>query len=481
MTNLFRKINLKFYFLIAFATGIVSFLWLLLLPSDPKNAWMFGFSKSRIVMLGGIAIAVIPIVLLWVKMVLDERWNQKIIQRVDNMLRRDLIWVIVLTLSSIGFVLGVGILSIAFGVTDIFVQGLFVRLAPWAFWFTVICVLNFIYFWYRDFDRENISMFKLDIRMWVTRYDTTPRFLLFIFFFPTIYIALYFALWKSQADHSLALLFMGENNLIELVTFLALFFGGIQGLKLSWLARERGEDIWVWSFFAIFSLGIIFVSMEEIAWGQQIFGYKTPLGLKDINLQHEITLHNIKGIQGYLGGFVRLFGWAGLIGILLSYNRKFQIIGTPPVLILWFLMIIILIYLASLIRFIVPMGNDYVLVDVISETVEMFIGMVSYLYIWFQTRTLSYGRLRKASAQKVIITQDMLTLGLLDGRSISVPLEWIPDLLHASKDERQKWKLIDAGLVIHWPELDIKLRVEQLLSGAPSIENRPLLRKWSNR
>lgn len=478
MKTLFSEINLQKYFMIIFFVGSISFVWLLLLPSDPKFAWVFGFSKNRIVMLGGTGVAIILIGFLCLKMFFDQTWRQIFSQKIDKILNRELFWVIVLTLSSLGFVAGISILSMAFGLTDIYVQSLFLRLAPWAFLVTVTSGLNMLYFWHGDFDREKNSLFKLDIKMWEKRYQINQPVLLVIFFFPILYIVFYFALWRLQSDHSLALLFMGENHPIELATFLALFLGGIQGLKLSWLARGRGNAIWVWGFFAIFSLGIIFVAMEEIAWGQQFFDIKTPLGMKEINLQNEITFHNIDSVQNSLGSFIRLFGWGGFFGILLTYSKRFQIIGTPPILILWFLMILVLTYLSRFISSIVPMGNDYVIVDVLSETVEMFIGLASYLYFWLQTRLLSYGKLRKAFAQKVIITQEMLSLDLTDGRSLAAPLSWIPRLVSASEAERSMCILMDGGLTIHWPDLEIKIRVEQLLSGLPEIEDRFLLDHW---
>ena len=414
-------------------------------------------------------------------MLFDEAWLQKFSYRVGGVLRKNIFWMIVLILSSFGFVGGVCILIVSFGLTDIFLQNFFLRLAPLFLWITLISILNFVYFWYGDYEKASASSLKHDIKGWHDRYDISPRYLIILFFFPAIYLILYFALWKSQSDHSLALCFMGENNPIELITFLALLFGGIQAIKLSWLAQKRGEAVWVWAFFAFFAFGVILVALEEIAWGQQFFAIKTPPGLKEINLQNEITLHNIESVQSSLGSLVRLFGWFGLIGILLSFNRRFQIIGVSPVLILWFLMILVLSYLSRIINSILPADIEYVLLDVISETGEMFVGMVSYLYIWFQTRMLSYGQLRKAVAKNLTIAQELFILELMDGRTVSFPFDWIPRIHNAGEKELMKWELINSGLTIHWPDLDIKIRVEQLLSGAPSLEDRSLFDKWWTR
>lgn len=118
------------------------------------------------------------------------------------------------------------------------------------------------------------------------------------------------------------------------------------------------------------------------------------------------------------------------------------------------------------------------LLDVISETTEMFVGLASFLYVWFQTRMLSYGKLRKAFAKKVFLDHDHLTVMITDGRNLSVPLIWIPRLHKATEAERNNLRLLEGGVILHWPDLETKIRVEQLISGVVSIENRPLLNQW---
>jgi hypothetical protein len=45
----------------------------------------------------------------------------------------------------------------------------------------------------------------------------------------------------------------------------------------------------------------------------------------------------------------------------------------------------------------------------------------------------------------VQIDSDMLTVALMDGRSISVPLAWFPRLLDATPDQRARWEPAGAG------------------------------------
>jgi hypothetical protein len=83
-----------------------------------------------------------------------------------------------------------------------------------------------------------------------------------------------------------------------------------------------------------------------------------------------------------------------------------------------------------------------------------------------------------AKAQHVAVTEDSLTIDLVDGRTISVPIAWYPRLLHGTPKERDNWRLIGGGEGIHWPELDEDISVENLLSGKPSGESQRSFKRW---
>lgn len=68
----------------------------------------------------------------------------------------------------------------------------------------------------------------------------------------------------------------------------------------------------------------------------------------------------------------------------------------------------------------------------------------------------------------VEFSEEFLTVGLKDGRRISVPLEWYPRLAHASREQLQNWLLCAGGYGIHWPDLDEDLSTEGMLRGAPA-------------
>jgi len=68
----------------------------------------------------------------------------------------------------------------------------------------------------------------------------------------------------------------------------------------------------------------------------------------------------------------------------------------------------------------------------------------------------------------VFAGEDRLTVELMDGRAISVPLAWYPRLADATPQQLSHWEVAGGGYGIHWPEIDEDLSTEGLLRGAPA-------------
>lgn len=65
--------------------------------------------------------------------------------------------------------------------------------------------------------------------------------------------------------------------------------------------------------------------------------------------------------------------------------------------------------------------------------------------------------IQEARAQSVSLSDEELSVDLIDGRTVIVPLVWFPRLWHGSREERN-----------HWPSLDEDLTVIGLLEGKRS-------------
>ena len=73
-------------------------------------------------------------------------------------------------------------------------------------------------------------------------------------------------------------------------------------------------------------------------------------------------------------------------------------------------------------------------------------------------------------ARDVRVTDEALTVHFVDGRTLSVPLEWYPRLHHATRAQRDNWQLIGDGHGVHWPDIDEDISTIMLIEGLPSIE-----------
>lgn len=68
-----------------------------------------------------------------------------------------------------------------------------------------------------------------------------------------------------------------------------------------------------------------------------------------------------------------------------------------------------------------------------------------------------------AMACDVWFGSDTLHIRLLDGREVSIPIEWFPKLRDATDEQRKKWRFVGKGIGIHWEELDEDISVANIL------------------
>lgn len=88
---------------------------------------------------------------------------------------------------------------------------------------------------------------------------------------------------------------------------------------------------------------------------------------------------------------------------------------------------------------------------------------------------------RKPYAAQVGVSDDSLTVHLVDGRVLSAPIDWYPRLAAASRAERENWRLVGRGEGIHWADVDEDISVDSLLLGQGSGESQRSLEKWLQR
>jgi len=105
---------------------------------------------------------------------------------------------------------------------------------------------------------------------------------------------------------------MKEDGLIENATAILYFLSSFVSFAIAATFYRRKLILYSTLYFLLF-IGLFFISMEEISWGQRFFGAATPELFMNYNYQGEINVHNIEGfplhllyiIVGCYGGFAR--------------------------------------------------------------------------------------------------------------------------------------------------------------------------------
>jgi hypothetical protein len=76
--------------------------------------------------------------------------------------------------------------------------------------------------------------------------------------------------------------------------------------------------------------------------------------------------------------------------------------------------------------------------------------------------------LTETRIRQVEVTAETITAHLVDGRVISVPLQWSWRLADATPAQRANWVLIGDGYGIHWPDVDEDISADGMLRGGPA-------------
>jgi hypothetical protein len=122
-------------------------------------------------------------------------------------------------------------------------------------------------------------------------------------------------------ENSLYLLAVKEDSLVEYLSAILLFAAVPVSLVVSRRAWASGLKL-----AAAFHLGLavfmLFMGLEEISYGQRIFGYDTPPEIAADNTQREFNFHNLSSLkwlaEDTIPGMIVDWGLLGWVGILLA-------------------------------------------------------------------------------------------------------------------------------------------------------------------
>jgi len=128
--------------------------------------------------------------------------------------------------------------------------------------------------------------------------------------------------WLQASDPSLYYRSVQEDQALEWASFWSFFIAsGVFALAARNQRRTSGTLPW---FFAALTLFCVFVALEEISWGQRIFGHLPPEYFLAQNYQQELNLHNLASTN------FRLFAFRAVVlgyGVLLPTVGSFPSVG----------------------------------------------------------------------------------------------------------------------------------------------------------
>jgi hypothetical protein len=188
--------------------------------------------------------------------------------------------------------------------------------------------------------------------------------------------------------HARAVLY-DENSPVEILTFLLLVVASISGFALAARARRMRLGTLTTAFYVVYSLGLAFIAIEEISWGQWFFFWETPPTWAEANIQGETNLHNHEAVQPFVHAMHVLFGVGGLVGIWAVRVGALRWVATPPVLAPWFALIAVHATAELIITALFFNTFAYKAVNRTAELMELYLSAAAWLYVFLNARRLS--------------------------------------------------------------------------------------------
>lgn len=117
-----------------------------------------------------------------------------------------------------------------------------------------------------------------------------------------------------------------ENGIVEILQFIFLFFSVIF-FSIYYYNFKKNHSIKFLNYILVLYLfGMIYFLLEEISWGQHIFGWKTLPFFKEVNTQNENNFHNTSNLLNELPRSL-LTLWCSLGFLFYKSLKKFK--GIP--------------------------------------------------------------------------------------------------------------------------------------------------------
>jgi len=131
---------------------------------------------------------------------------------------------------------------------------------------------------------------------------------IFVFLFPTTLFLIFLCIKLVLPDVYISLI--QEDSVIEYMQAVFYLISSIIAFLVS-IKFLRNKMTLNGVLYSILAIGLLFIFLEEVSWGQRIFNIANPAYFKQHNVQNEISLHNLKVVQRKLHKIYILIGAYG--------------------------------------------------------------------------------------------------------------------------------------------------------------------------
>ena len=115
----------------------------------------------------------------------------------------------------------------------------------------------------------------------------------------------------------------GENGIIELSTAGFLFIAIGYCVSSMRLSKRLDLSRYLRGWLLLMIAGATYFALEELSYGQHIFGWGTPEGMRELNDQEETNLHNMHALFDQVPRAILTLGIL-VGGVVLPLYRKFR-------------------------------------------------------------------------------------------------------------------------------------------------------------
>jgi hypothetical protein len=301
------------------------------------------------------------------------------------------------------------------------------------------------------------------------QYAISPGLVKWIFFSPFL-IVLVLSILSTPPFLDLHPYLWGENKLVESFQFPIFALAGVMGVITAWHMLKQMERPYIWLTYGVFALVMTFIAMEEIAWGQQLFGFKAPDFIRRFNVQNEFTFHNVSLLQDRTDFLNLGFALAGGLGLWLTVKRKHTLVGVPMILTPWMSLILVLSLIGIWVDLFVEVRPVNYSIHIQTESAELLIAITGVFYPWLNVRAFVPRAPGSTRLDRAVVMDGKLYLTTRDGREIVIPTAQVPMLIGVESKKAVDLEVIQDGTYLRGIDPREVLHVRSLLKTSPDLE-----------